>query len=145
MTQIMSCYGQHVVWHLLPGLMPQPISPWETLLWITQFNLVCGSELLRLIHSGRESHSSLARCRQTHARCLRCWHTCWFGGQQAGPLFQFQDGKPLTRQRFVSAVRDVLKKAGVQAGRYAGHSFQIGAVTTAAARGMEVSIIKMLG
>ncbi len=66
-------------------------------------------------------------------------------GKRTGPLFQFKDGRPLTRQRFVMAVRQVLLKAGVQADRYAGHSFRIGAATVAAARGMEDSIIKTLG
>ncbi len=66
-------------------------------------------------------------------------------GKQSGPLFRFQDGKPLTRQRFVLAVQGALIKAGVQADRYASHSFRIGAATTAAARGLEDSIIKTLG
>ncbi len=66
-------------------------------------------------------------------------------GKQSGSLFRFQDSKPLTRQRFVQAVRGALIKAGVQADRYASHSFCIGAATTAAARGSEDSIIKTLG
>ncbi len=66
-------------------------------------------------------------------------------GKQPGPLFRFTDGKPLTRQRFVQAVCGALIEAGVQADRYAGHSFRIGAATIAVARGMEDSIIKMLG
>lgn len=66
-------------------------------------------------------------------------------GRQAGPLFIFKDGRPLTRQRFVQAVRDALQAAGVQADRYAGHSFRIGAATTAAARGIEDSVIRTLG
>ncbi len=66
-------------------------------------------------------------------------------GRQPGPLFLFKDGRPLTRQRFVQAVRDALAKAGIQAGRYASHSFRIGAATTAAAKGIEDSIIKTLG
>lgn len=66
-------------------------------------------------------------------------------GRRNGPLFVFGDGRPLTRQRFVSAVRDALRQAGVDAGRYAGHSFRIGAATTAAARGLEDSTIQTLG
>ncbi len=66
-------------------------------------------------------------------------------GKQSGPLFRFQDGKCLTWQRFVQAVCGALIKAGVQADRYASHSFRIGAATTAAARGLEDSIIKTLG
>jgi len=43
------------------------------------------------------------------------------------------------------AVREALQKAGVDQSRYCGHSFRIGAATTAAAKGMEDSIIKTLG
>ena len=53
-------------------------------------------------------------------------------GRHAGPLFKYHDGRPLTRQRFVAAVRQALESAGVQAASYAGHSFQIGAATTEA-------------
>ncbi len=53
-------------------------------------------------------------------------------GSHAGPLFAYCDGRPLTRQRFVAAVRQALESAGVQAASYAGHSFRIGAATTAA-------------
>ncbi len=66
-------------------------------------------------------------------------------GHQSGPLFLFRDGRFLTRQRLVVAVRDALRLAGVDASLYAGHSFRIGAATTAAARGVEDSVIMTLG
>ena len=62
-----------------------------------------------------------------------------------GPLFSFADGCPLTRSRFVARVRDALAAAGVDEGSYCGHSFRIGATTTAAKRGVEDSVIKTLG
>ena len=62
-----------------------------------------------------------------------------------GPLFIFKDDRPLTRQCLVTALREVLQVAGVDQSKYSGHSFRIGAATTAAARGMEDSIIKTLG
>ena len=55
---------------------------------------------------------------------------------RSGPLFTFQDGRPLTRQRFVVAVRSALVSAGVDAKQYAGHSFRIGAATTQGPRGL---------
>ena len=65
-------------------------------------------------------------------------------GTQGGALFRFQDGRLLTRQRFVEEVRKALQQAGVDQAKYCGHSFRIGVATTAAAKGMEDSIIKTL-
>ena len=66
-------------------------------------------------------------------------------GNRPGPLFIFQDGRPLTRPRFVTEVRKVLLAAGIDPTSYSGHSFRIGAATTAARQGVEDSTIKMLG
>ena len=66
-------------------------------------------------------------------------------GPAAGPLFTFADGSFLTRQRFVDMVRAALQKAGVNQHQYCGHSYRIGAATTAAKKGLEDSIIKTLG
>lgn len=66
-------------------------------------------------------------------------------GKKEGPLFMFPDGSYLTRQRLVEEVRLALGKAGVDPSKYCGHSFRIGAATTAAERGMEDSVIKTLG
>ena len=66
-------------------------------------------------------------------------------GMSPGPLFQYMDGRFLTRQRFVDAVREALDCTGVDKKQYCGHSFRIGAATTAAAKGIEDSIIKTLG
>lgn len=43
-----------------------------------------------------------------------------------GPLFVFENGTPLTRDRLVEAVRRALHQAGVPAAGYSGHSFRIG-------------------
>lgn len=66
-------------------------------------------------------------------------------GKKEGPLFVFPEGAYLTRQRLVEEVRQALGKAGLDSSRYCGHSFRIGAATTAAKRGMEDSVIKTLG
>ena len=66
-------------------------------------------------------------------------------GPEAGPLFKFSDGRPLTRARFVAKVREALTQAGINCAPYSGHSFRIGAATTAAKQGVEETTIKMLG
>ena len=63
-------------------------------------------------------------------------------GKQQGPLFMFRDGRFLTRERLVTAIRVALQKARLDCAKYCGHSFRIGAATTAASRGM---VIKTLG
>ena len=56
-------------------------------------------------------------------------------GSGGGPLFYFKDGCPLTRQRLVSKLRGILQRIGIDHQKYSGHSFHIGAATTAARRG----------
>ena len=62
-----------------------------------------------------------------------------------GPLFIFQDGTPLSRQQLINHLRKALSQAGICPSGYSGHSFRIGAATTAAAIGMSDSTIKSLG
>ena len=66
-------------------------------------------------------------------------------GNGPGFLFQFRDGKLLTKSRFVEAVQEALGVAGLDPRAYAGHSFRIGAATTARACGLSDSTIQMLG
>lgn len=66
-------------------------------------------------------------------------------GSAAGPLFVWDDGKYPTRARFVASIRAALTEAGYVAKDYAGHSFRIGAATTAAPRGIQDSLFKTLG
>jgi hypothetical protein len=46
-----------------------------------------------------------------------------------GPFFTFGDGRALTRERFVAALRWALASAGLDCSAYAGQSFRIGAAT----------------
>ena len=57
----------------------------------------------------------------------------------------FQDGSTLSRARLVSAVRAALAPHGLGVSRFNGLSFRIGAATTAAACGIEDSLIQTLG
>ena len=65
------------------------------------------------------------------------------GGE--GFLFRYENGVPLTKDKFVSRTRTALEGAGLDAAKYAGHSFRIGAATTAASKGMPETTIKALG
>ena len=60
-------------------------------------------------------------------------------------LFLKRGGLPLTRPYFLYLLRESLAKLGVSPSSYAGHSFRIGAATTAAASGMRDWLIRALG
>ena len=66
-------------------------------------------------------------------------------GSTNGPFFKFRDGKPLTKARFTGLIREALKAVGLPQEQFAGHSFRIGAATTAAKAGIEDSTIRMMG
>lgn len=67
------------------------------------------------------------------------------GAKQHDPLFVTQEGHPLSRESFISLLRTVLERLGYNPTLYAGHSFRIGAATTAAAAGIPDHLIKTLG
>ena len=66
-------------------------------------------------------------------------------GPSPGPLFTLPHGSPLTRHHLVDVVKCCLRTGGLDDSAYNGHSFRIGAATTAAARGLEDSLIQTLG
>ena len=88
------------------------------------------------IYVGRGEGSVCPICALVNFLALR--------GSSEGPLFTFSDGRPLTRQQLSSTVQSILHSAGYT-GSYSGHSFRIGAATTAAARGVPDHLIKTLG
>ena len=55
------------------------------------------------------------------------------------------DGKPLTGMALVSWLKSTLQQIGVNPTQFSGHSFLIGAATTAAARGIGDATIQTLG
>lgn len=65
--------------------------------------------------------------------------------EQKKPLFTCQDGKPLSRTRFVKEVQNLLEMSGANPLHFNGHSFRIGAATAAAAAGLPSWLIKNLG
>ena len=62
-----------------------------------------------------------------------------------GPLFIFQDGTPLSRDRLVVHMRHSLSQLGADVSKFSGHSFRIGAASTAARAGLSDSFIQKLG
>ena len=62
-----------------------------------------------------------------------------------GPLFIFHDGTPLSRQQLIAHLRKALAGIGVDVANYSGHSFRIGAASTAARAGFSDSFIQKLG
>ena len=66
-------------------------------------------------------------------------------GDQPGPFFLTSAKAPLTKSVFVREVRSTLRAIGLPDDTYAGHSFRIGAATSASLAGMEDSTIQLLG
>ena len=66
-------------------------------------------------------------------------------GRNPGPFFLMQQGRPLTKPRFVAKVWKGLIAAGLDKAAFAGDSFCIGAATAAAQAGVSDSAIQMLG
>ena len=61
------------------------------------------------------------------------------------PLLCLEDGTTLTHSKFVKTLYSVLQKLGFQPTIYTGHSFRIGAATTAAATGLPDYLMKAPG
>ena len=61
------------------------------------------------------------------------------------PLFVLADNRPLTHTAFITMLRAVSGKLGLDSTLYAGHSFRIGAATTVAAAGLPDWLIQALG
>ena len=64
---------------------------------------------------------------------------------QPGPFIMERDGQPLSWPALVAGIRRALVSAGVDVSRFSGHSFRIGAATTAARGGLLDSLIQTLG
>ena len=62
-------------------------------------------------------------------------------GTSLGPLFLLKDGTTLRCQKLVKMVKSTLQLAGIDPSGYSGHSFRIGAATTAAAKGIDADTI----
>ena len=65
-------------------------------------------------------------------------------GNGSGALFKLKDGRFMTKDLFITRLRQALSVLGYDESSYAGHSFRIGVAMMAAERGIEDSVIKML-
>ncbi|XP_077979653.1 uncharacterized protein LOC144434995 [Glandiceps talaboti] len=70
---------------------------------------------------------------------------CRWRGCRPGPLFIMPTGSAVTREHFVSHLNICLNFCGLDASRYKGHSFRIGAASRAAALGLSDAQIRVLG
>ena len=68
-----------------------------------------------------------------------------YRSSKPGPFFTNEESKVLTKAKFVREIRDILKAIGMPQDQYAGHSFRIGAATSAAQAGIADSTIQTLG
>lgn len=63
----------------------------------------------------------------------------------SGPLFTYASGAFLTREKLTRETRLLTSKGGLDSREFAGHSFRIGAATTAASANLPPWLIKVLG
>ena len=66
-------------------------------------------------------------------------------GNTPGPFFINRNRAPITKSSFILKIRAALRATGYAEDQFAGHSFRIGAATTAALVGIEDSMIQTLG
>ena len=66
-------------------------------------------------------------------------------GSTPGPLFKFQDGSSLSKPKLMARLRQALEHQRFDCAGITGHSFRIGAASTAARIGLEDSLIQTMG
>jgi len=71
-------------------------------------------------------------------------HGYFLAARPCGPLFSFQSGRLLTRSAVVHLLTDASRHAVLTYKSVKGHSFYIGAASTAAAAGLPDWLIKIL-
>ena len=88
---------------------------------------------------------SYLSCRGNFWGPLFCWHKKTPRSKHKKTPRSKHKKTPRSKMKFVSHVRLGLSRANFPADKYDGHSFQIGAATTAALAGIEDSTIQTLG
>ena len=92
----------------------------------------------------REGHRLLIAFSPSPLCAVSAMHSYFLAACPRGPLFSFQSSWYLTRSAVVH-LRDSARCAGLPYKSLKGHSFRIGAASTAAAAGLPNWLIKVLG
>ena len=93
----------------------------------------------------RRGHTLIITCSPSPVCAVTAMHNYFLAALPHGPLFSFHSGRLLTRSAVVHLLRDVAHHAGLPYKSLKGHSFCIGASSTAAAAGSPDWLIKVLG
>ena len=93
----------------------------------------------------REGHWLLIACSPSPLCAVSAMHSYFLAACPLGPLFTFQSGRYLTRSAVVHLLRDAARSTGLPSKSLKGHSFRIGAGSTAAAAGLPDWLIKVSG
>ena len=93
----------------------------------------------------RQGHTLVIACSPSPICTVTAMRNYFLAARPHGPLFYFHSGRLLTRSAVVNLLRDAARHAGLPYRSLKGHSFRIGAASTAAAAGLPDWLIKVLG
>ena len=113
-------------------------------------SLVCPQQMSVFLKASktdyfRTGHSLVIACSPSPICAVSAMRDYLLAARPQGPLFSFQSGRFLTRSVVVNLLRDAARHAGLPYQSLKGHSFRIGAASTAAAAGLPDWLIKVLG
>ena len=93
----------------------------------------------------RQGHTLVIACSTSPVCAVTAMRDYFLTARPRGPLFSFRSGRLLTRSAVVNLLRDAARQVGLPYNSLKGHSFRIGAASTAAAAGLPDWLIKVLG
>ena len=110
-------------------------------------NLACPQRMSVFLQSSRtdafrRGHTLVSACSPSPLCAVKAMRNYFSLVRPQGPLFSFHSGRLLTRKSVVSLLRDAARQAGLPYSSPKGHSFRIGAASTAAAAGLPDWLIK---
>ena len=115
------------------------------LLWFLVLISMKHNFFLRAHHVPRLSNEIADACSPSLPYTVSAMRSYFLAACPSGPLFSFQSGRYLTRSVVVHLLRDAAQCAGLPYKSLKGHSFRIGAASTATATGLPIWLIKVLG